>query len=412
MIRPSRSKTVLLLSSALLFAVTLIASPALAQVTSGTIFGTVKDPTGAMVKDASVTIANPENGITRTVVTGGEGVFVAPGLYPGTYTIAVEAKGFKKMETTGIVLSAADKLNAGEFVLEVGTTSQEVTVTADAGQIQLQSNSGERSDLITSKQLNDVAMNGRNVLDYMKLIPGVIGTNSFQVSGTGGIDSFNVNGTRANEHEFTIDGASNVDTGNNGGTHVTLNTDAIEEVKVLNSNYQAEFGKAAGGQIAVTTKAGSNQFHGDVSFFHRNEGMNANNWFASQSTPVTPKALYRYNYTGYTLGGPVIIPGTGFNKQRDKLFFFWSQEFYSQLIPQQGLTQFYTPTAAERQGDFSQSVDGNGEPIEISGPGIANNKIYQTQLTAAQPAVFGQVQKILNLYPLPNITGNNSYNYR
>jgi hypothetical protein len=409
MIRPSRSKTVLLLSSALLFAVTLIASPALAQVTSGTIFGTVKDPTGAMVQDASVTIANPANGITRTVTTGSDGAFVAPNLYPGTYNVAVEAKGFKKLETTGIVLSATDKLSVGDFVLAVGTTSDEVTVTADAGQIQLQTSSGERSDLITSKQLNDVAMNGSNVLDYMKLIPGVVSSFDGHASGTGGLDSMNINGTRANQHEFTIDGASNVDTGNNGGTHVTVNTDAIEEVKILNSNYQAEFGKAAGGQIAIVTKGGTDQFHGDVSFIHRNEGMNANNWFASQSTPVTPKAFYRYNFTGYTLGGPVIIPGTGFNKNKGKLFFFWSQEFYSQKIPQQGLTQFYTPTAAERQGDFSSSVDGNGNPIEISGPGITNNKIVPS---AAQQAVFDQVQKILNLFPLPNITGNNSYNYQ
>jgi hypothetical protein len=407
--RPSRSKTVLLLSSTLLFAVMLIASTALAQVTSGTISGTVKDPTGAVISGATVTISNPSNGLTRTVTTSDSGEFSAPGLYPGTYTIKVESPGFKQLESSGFVLSAAAKLDAGELVLAIGAAADSVSVTADVGQIQLQTSSGERSDLITSKQLNDVAMNGSNVLDYMKLIPGVVSSFDGHASGTGGLDSMNINGTRANQHEFTIDGASNVDTGNNGGTHVTINTDAIEEVKILNSNYQAEFGKAAGGQIAIVTKGGTDQFHGDVSFIHRNEGMNANNWFASQSTPVTPKAFYRYNFTGYTLGGPVIIPGTGFNKNKGKLFFFWSQEFYSQKIPQQGLTQFYTPTAAERQGDFSSSVDGNGNPIEISGPGITNNKIVPT---AAQQAVFSQVQKILNLFPLPNITGNNSYNYQ
>jgi Carboxypeptidase regulatory-like domain/TonB-dependent Receptor Plug Domain len=233
----------------------LTCAPLLAQVTSGTIFGAVKDSTGAMIQDATVTIANPANGITRTVTTGGDGSFVAPNLLPGTYTVTVEAKGFKKLETTGIVLSAADKLSAGDFVLTVGTATDEVTVTADVGQIQLQSNSGERSDVITSKQLDDVAMNGRNVLDYMKLIPGVVGTGDFHHSGTGGIDAFNINGTRSNQHEFTIDGASNVDTGNNGGTHVTLNPDAIEEAKVLTSNYQAEFGKAAGGQVALVSTA-------------------------------------------------------------------------------------------------------------------------------------------------------------
>src|SRR6267378_2046456 len=193
MSRPSQNVTVTFsrhcLKIALIAAAILCLTCAslLAQVTSGTMFGTVKDPTGAMVKDASVTIANPRNGITRTVVTGGNGAFVAPNLLPGTYTVTVSAKGFKKSETTGIVLSAADNLSAGEFVLAVGTTSDEVTVTADAGQLQLQSNSGERSDLITGKQLDDVAMNGRNVLDYMKLIPGVVGTSSFGISGTGGI---------------------------------------------------------------------------------------------------------------------------------------------------------------------------------------------------------------------------------
>jgi hypothetical protein len=374
-----------------------------AQVTSGTIFGTVKDPSGALVPHATVTATNAAAGITRTVSTNEEGGFVLPNLAPGTYAITVEAAGFKKLEKTGIVLSAADRLNAGEFVLEVGVATEEVTVTAEAAQMQLQSGSGERSDLISSKQLNDVAMNGRNVLDYMKLVPGVISGFDGHESGTGGLDSMNINGSRANQHEFTIDGASNVDTGNNGGTHVTINPDAIEEVKILTSNYQAEFGKAAGGQIAIVTKGGTNQFHGNVRFFHRNEGMNANEWFANKNG--IPIAKYRYNDTGYQIGGPVLIPGTDFNKNRDKLFFFWSQEFYQQRLPIGGTTQFYTPTALERQGDFSQSTDGNGNSIVISGPGITNNKIDPTQLSAAQQAVFAQVQKILNLYPLPNVTG-------
>ena len=370
-----------------------------AQVTSGTIFGTVKDPSGALVPHATVTAANAAAGITRTVSTNEEGGFVLPNLAPGTYAITVEAAGFKKLEKTGIVLSAADRLNAGEFVLEVGVATEEVTVTAEAAQMQLQSGSGERSDLISSKQLNDVAMNGRNVLDYMKLIPGVISSFDGHASGTGGLDSMNINGSRANQHEFTIDGASNVDTGNNGGTHVTINTDAIEEVKILTSNYQAEFGKAAGGQIAIVTKGGTNEFHGNVRLFHRNEGMNANEWFANKDG--VPIAKYRYNYVGYQLGGPVLIPGTDFNKNKDKLFFFWSQEFYRQLLPIGGTTQFYTPTALERQGDFSQSTDGNGNPIVISGPGITNNVFDLTLFSPAQQAV----QKMLNLFPLPNVAG-------
>jgi hypothetical protein len=404
-----QNKTVLLLSRALLFAITFIASTALAQVTSGTIFGDVKDSTGAMIQNASVTIANPANGITRTIVTGADGSFVAPGLYPGMYKITVEAKGFEKLESSGFVLNAADKLSAGELVLTVGAASQEVSVTADVGQIQLQSDSGERSDVVTGKQINDIALNGRNVLDYMKLIPGVSGVSDTHVSGTGHLSDYNINGTRGNQHEFTIDGASNVDTGDNGGTHVTINLDAIEEVKVLTSNYQAEFGKAAGGQIALVTKGGTNQWHGDGRFFHRNDGLNANEAFNKENEiangqPNEPE-IYRYNYFGYQFGGPI---------KKDKLFVFWSQEYYRQLIPL-ALAQFYTPTAAERTGDFSQSVDGNGQPIVISGPGITNNKIDPTQLAPAQQAIFQQMETMLNLFPLPNVPGFGtnglSYNY-
>jgi hypothetical protein len=371
----------------------------LAQVTSGTIYGTVKDNTGAVVPNATVTVRGTQIGLTRTTQSSPSGEFVVPNLPPATYSIDVEVQGFKKLESRQVVLSAADKLNAGDFVLQVGATTETVNVTADAGQLQLQSNSGERSDLVTNKQLNEVAINGRNVLDYMKLIPGVISSFDGHASGTGGLDSMNINGTRANEHEFTIDGASNVDTGNNGGTHVTINPDAIEEVKVLTSNYQAEFGKAAGGQIAITTKGGTNRWHGNARFFHRNESLNANDWFnkKSQLTPSDPKAtpphndpeLYRYNYIGYQIGGPI---------KKDKLFFFWSQEFYRQFVPSGGVAQFYTPTALERKGDFSQSIDGNGNPIVISGPGVTNNVIDPAQINP-------QIQKILNLFPLPNVGG-------
>ena len=280
-----------------------------AQVTSGTISGSVKDSSGAVIPNATVTVRAGAIGLTRTTKSSPSGEFVVPDLPPATYDISVEAQGFKSLESKGIVLSAADKLNAGDLTMQVGTTTETVSVSADTGQIQLQSNSGERSDLITNKQLNDVAINGRNVLDYMKLIPGVISSFDGHASGTGGLSAMNINGTRANEHEFTIDGASNVDTGDNGGTHVTINPDAIEEVKVLTSNYQAEFGKAAGGQIAITTKGGTNQWHGNARFFHRNEGLNANDWFNKQSeiegkNPNTPP-LYRYNYIGYQIGGPI-----------------------------------------------------------------------------------------------------------
>ena len=387
----------------------------LSQVTSGTISGTVMDSTGAVVSGATVTVRSDAIGFSRSVTSSDSGSFVFPALPPATYTVTVEAKGFKKYQKEGVILTAAAKLDAGDIALQVGASENSVTVTADAAQLQLQANSGERSDLITSKQLNDVALNGRMVLDYMKLIPGVVSNFDGHQSGTGGIDAFNINGTRANQHEFTIDGASNVDTGNNGGTHVTINTDAIAEVKVLTSNYQAEFGKAAGGQVAIVTKGGTSQFHGNGRFFHRHEGLNANNWFntnVSDPSEITPRAKYRYNYVGYQVGGPIIIPGTSLNKNHDKLYFFWNQEFYRQLIPSSDRTTFYTPTDLERQGDFSQSKDADGNPVVIAGPGVVNgNKINRAALSTSQQQVFDQIQKILNLYPAPNVTGHGDYNY-
>ncbi len=164
----------------------LIASAAMAQVTSGTIFGRVKDPSGAYVSNAKVTVHSDATGVKRIVTTNENGDFVFPSMPPSTYNLTIDAKGFKTTTAQGIVLSAADKLNAGEYVLQVGGAAETVTVAADAGQLQLQSESGERSDVVTSKQLNDVAINGRNVLDYMKLVPGVSGVFDGHASGTGG----------------------------------------------------------------------------------------------------------------------------------------------------------------------------------------------------------------------------------
>ena len=401
MLYPSQNRVVTLASRSLMIALIAVAIacltcvPLLAQVTSGTIFGAVKDPTGAMIKDASVTIANRANGVMRTVTTSDDGTFVAPNLLPGTYTITVDAQGFKKSETTGVVLSAADKLNAGEIVLALGAATESVSVTADVGQLQLQSNSGERSDVITDRQIRDLALNGRNILEMVKVVPGVASDINGEGAGRGNLDQFYVNGTRGNQHEYTIDGTSNVDTGNNGALHVTLNPDAVSEVKILTSNYQAEFGKAAGGQIAVTTKSGTNQWHGNGRFFHRHEQFNSNEWFNSQAGNHI--GLYRYNYAGYQLGGPI---------WKEKLYFFFGQEYYRQLLPS-GTTQVQVPTPDEIGGDFSHSLDGNGNLMVIydpqTGKPFPGNKIDPSRINP-------QIQKILSLFPKPNSTGSNSYN--
>jgi hypothetical protein len=401
------------------------------QSTSGTISGVVKDSTGAPVPDAAVTVTNPSTNYTRQLTTNNEGTFSAPQTPPGTYTITVEKSGFKKLEKTEVVLNAAGVVNAGNFTLEVGQVSDTVTVTAAAAQLEIQSESGERSGLITNQQLTDVAINGRNSFNYMKTLPGIaVGANGLNFGQTsdssGALGSFTVNGTRTNQKEVTIDGSSNIDTGSNGGTHASLNPDAIAEIKVLTSNFQAEYGRAGGAFIAFVTKGGTNEFHGGGRWFHRHEGLNANNYFRNaqgrnaQGVEIQPRNLYRFNYAGYDIGGPVWIPGIGFNKNKDKLFFYWNQEYYQQLIPQ-GARNIRVPTALERAGDFSQTVDGNGARVFIRDP-LKSGACNATDQTACfsdggvinkipQNRWYSNGQAILNVYPLPNVTGRNDFNY-
>lgn len=384
-----------------------------AQVTSGSIAGSVKDSSGAVVPSASVTVTNPATGITRVVITAEDGNFTVPNLPPGSYTVRVEVPGFEKLEKTNVVLSAASRVSVGDLVLNLGAFETTVSVTASTADLQIQSQSGERSDLLTSNQINNLALNGRNIIDFVKVIPGVVSEFDGQVSNRGGLDSFNINGTRSNQHQFTIDGSSNVDTGNNGALHVTLNPDAISEVKILSSNYQAEYGKAGGGQIVVVTKSGTQDFHGNARWFHRNESLNANNWFnnslgsRADGSEVAPRPLYRYNYAGYQVGGPVIFPGTSFNQKRNKLFFFFSQEFYRQFIPGERRTA-WVPTDPVINGDFGGVVDGSGNPVTISDPltgqPFANNVIPSNRILPAMQAYF-------RLYPRPNVTGRTDYNF-
>jgi hypothetical protein len=215
--------------------------------------------------------------------------------------------------------------------------------------------------------------------------------------------SFQVNGTRSLQHEYTLDGITNLNLGNNTGALVSVNPDALEEVKVLTSNYQAEYGRSGGGLIALTTRGGTNGFHGGARYFRRHDSMNANSYFndlRGGQGPSYSRPLYRYNFYGWDFGGPI---------RKNKLFFFASQEFYRQLVPQATSQNIRVPTALERTGDFSQTVDGSGKAITINDPTTAapfpGNQIPQNRQYA--PGVA-----ILKFLPLPNTTaGGNTYNY-
>lgn len=380
---------------------------------AGSISGTVKDINGATVPGAIARLVNIADNVALEVTTNEDGFFIYPQVKPGTYTISIEKEGFKKFEKTDIILSTADRLNAGEFSLEIGEISNTVTVTADAAQLQIKSESGERSDLITNRQLRDLALNGRNVLDLTKTVPGIINTSQNATSTVNNAaGTFNINGSRNNMNEVQVDGATNINTGNNSGLLVTVNPDAVSETKVLTSNYQAEYGRSGGGFVLLTTKSGTNDFHGTARYFRRHDSLNANSFFNNAQN--RPRNIYRFNSGGFDIGGPVYFLNFGegggptFWKGKDKLFFFYSREYYRQFVPEVA-RNIRVPTAAERSGNFSALLPttvirdvnnclGNGAGTPFPGNIIP-------------PQCFYGGGQILGIYPQANVSGNSQFNY-
>ncbi|GAC1701414.1 MAG: hypothetical protein NVS9B4_04630 [Candidatus Acidiferrum sp.] len=416
---PGQHETVKLLGNvraifcALIF-LAVFADSALAQ-SNGAIVGTVKDPRGGVIVGATATITNTAEGVSKTTTSAEDGSFIFLEIPPGAYSVKVESAGFKTSEKNKVIVPVASKVNIGDVLLEVGAASDTITVEADAGQMQVQSESGERSDVVTNRQLRDIALNGRNVVDLMKTVPGVIAGGTQTTSTVNNVvGSFSINGTRERQHEYTIDGVTNLNLGNNTGALVTVNPDALQEVKVLTSNYQAEYGRAGGGVIALTTRSGTDDYHGGARYFRRHDSMNANTYFNNAKNAIVgfeqnPRPLYRFNYYGWDFGGPVFIPHVIHGKH--KLFFFVSQEYYSQLVPRQSAVNIRVPTLLERGGDFSQSVDGTGKPIIITDP--STGKPFPGNKIPAG-SIYAPGQAIINFLPTPNpqgAVGGNRYNY-
>ena len=370
-----------------------LATSAFGQTTSGSMAGSVVDSQHAAVPNAAVTALEQEQRFQFSVKSDEAGRFVFAQVSAGTYTITVEAPGFKKYDRRGITVSANDKLALGDIAMEVGTVSETIEVSASS--VTLKTESAERSEALVATQMQNIAVNGRSYLDLVKLVPGVVSFVSLATAGPGGLGSISANGTRTNSNQLTVNGISNVDTGSNGGANVTMSLDSIQEFKILTGVYQAEYGRSMGAQISVLTKSGTSQYHGSGYWFHRHDGLNANNWLSNRNG--LPRQLFRFNDLGATFGGPVYIPKV--MKSKEKLFFFWSEEFQRQLRPQ-AAKNLTVPTALERKGDFSQSVDNNGNPFTIkdytTGSAFPGNAIPTSRLYAPGLAV-------LNLLPAPNV---------
>lgn len=402
------------------------AIPAAAQESTGSIVGIVKDSNGAVVPGATVTIKNlDKNVVARTINANDEGSYSAPFLLAGHYSVTVEAAGFKKYVKTDIELNVNDRI-AIDATLEAGAVSEEVVVTAGAFQIETQT--ATASGLVSNVEVSELPLNNRNFVQLVTLLAGVSSTMTDQAYigttnpfGQTNTVSISINGGRTSQNNWTIDGADNVDRGSNLTLLNYPSVDAISEFKVLRNHYSAEYGRDASGHINVITKSGGHDFHGNFYEFFRNDKLNANTYFnnlAGRFTtnpaaaapdlivasgdpragkPRVPRPLLRYNNFGYTVGGPVYIPGF-YNKGKDKTFFFFSQEF-RRVITYASLTAV-VPTAAERAGIFSA-------PICVATDAAGACTQSATSVANINPAAAAYLKDIYSNIGLPN-SGTNT----
>jgi Carboxypeptidase regulatory-like domain/TonB-dependent Receptor Plug Domain len=380
------------------------ASPLSAQTTSASVSGTVKDAQGGVLPGVSVALVDQNRGTQQDVMSDENGNFLFPYVQPGTYTAKLSLTGFQTLEKTNIIVNANDRLLAGNFTLTIGQLSESITVAGVSSDIQLRS--GERAYTLQSAAVQNIAVNGRSFFGLAVLVPGVLPTTDTPTQ----VSNFNVNGQRANSNNMTIDGVANIDTGDNGGNMAQTNLDAVAEFKVLTSSYQAEYGRAAGGQVQVVTKSGTNRFSGSAYWYARRSEWNANTWWNNRNG--TPMAKSSRNDSGFTFGGPIL---------KQKLFFFYSQEFQRRQDPVSP-TRVTVPTALERQGDFSQSVDANGNPypyirdyatgLPCSASNTSGCFQYQGVLGRIDPSrLYAPTLAALSIFPMPNVSGQRGYNY-
>ncbi|MCI0490836.1 MAG: carboxypeptidase regulatory-like domain-containing protein [Blastocatellia bacterium] len=362
--------------------------------TVGSISGAVRDPAGAVVPKVEVVIQEERTGFSRTVKTNTDGDYSALSLPIGLYTVSTAPDGFKKTVASGLELHVGENLVVN-LTLEVGQVNETVTVTS--GTVTVETRSGNVSSLIAEKQVTELPLNGRNYSQLALMVPGVSpeyrqgAGGAFASTGTGlngGVD-MSVNGNGSNQNMWTVDGVNNMDVGSNRTLLVFPSIDSIQEFRVERNSFSAEFGQAQGAVINLVTKGGSNEFHGALFEFLRNDALNATDFFLNRAGQ--DKAPLRYNNFGGNFSGPII---------KDRVFFFWSEEWRR---TRRGFTLgARVPTAAEKTGDFSGPLTSALPRDPDTGQPFPGNRIPQNRLSPAGLA-------ILQVYPDPTTTasGNN-----
>jgi Carboxypeptidase regulatory-like domain/TonB-dependent Receptor Plug Domain len=371
--------------------------PVAAQKYTGTIRGTVSDPSGAMMPGAEVSIKNLGTGEVRTVATNAEGEFVALEMPVGNYDIVVKKAGFKEFVSKGVELhvSTTYTVNAA---LQVGNASEQVTV--EANPVQVETATGAVGNVIEGNEVRELPLNGRSFVQLTQLMPGVSAASNFDTKHKGleaGVD-FSVNGNNTTNNLFLVDGVNNNDIGSNRTILVYPSIDAISEFKILRNSYGPEYGQASGAIVNIVTRGGTNQFHGGAFYFGRNDVMNAADYFNNLNG--IKKDVLRRNDFGYNIGGPVF---------KDKLFFFWSQEWNRELRGKARVGD--VPTAAEKAGDFSNprpdlANDGSACDPKVFDP--SNPAVQWTNINQAPAGQDGYVlskggSPYLAMLPDPNV---------
>ncbi len=372
-----------LIFAALLFAL----HPLVAQQDTGLITGEVLDESGAPVANASVEAKNAGTGIVSRVTTGHEGSYTTQPLRIGSYSVTVEAKGFKRAIREGLTLNVQDRLRVS-FTLPVGDVQQSVEVVAEAPL--LQSETSALGQVIETKKMVDLPLNGRNFIQLITLSTGAYVPQTTNSSYQSTLVS--INGNRVETNNFMLDGINNNTTDNNQPP-VLPTPDAIAEFKVLTNLLPAEFGRSLGGAIIVNIKSGTNQYHGTVFEFLRNQDFDANPFFNSGR----PKVPFQQNQFGFSLGGPVVLPKI--YNGRNKTFFFGD---YQGTRIRQGLTKVFTvPTAAMRAGNFSDfGTIYDPATTQPAGSGYVRTPFPGSQIPTSR---FDSImQNFVAFYPLPN----------
>jgi trimeric autotransporter adhesin len=374
----------------------LLALPLAAQEFRGSILGQLTDPQGAAVPDAAVTITNEVNGTTAGVRSNSKGQYSAPYLLPGTYAVVVQAAGFKTASRAGIEVNVQDRVTV-DFTLEVGSVKETVTITAEAPL--LQRNNGDLGQIVRRELIDKLPNIGQSALGLADMAPGVLASGGSYMGNAQNDISINGGDGRNRGNDVTIDGIPNVSARQRGLAVTVPMSDAVEQFKVMTTLFDAAQGRTNGGALALTTRSGTNTLDGTAYLYARNPDWNAYSWKQKQLGQPKPKESYRL--WGATVGGPVRLPGYD---GRDRTFFFFG---YEDIHNASALTHSArVPTALERKGDFSQTLDRNGKPLLIFDPLTGSSTGANRQpfpggiIPGSRLSPIGLA--VLNLYPLPN----------